>query len=54
MPEEEEMTGKRILVVDDDADFSEATGLVLKAHGYRVFHTASGREALAKRAFCLR
>lgn len=38
----------RILVVDDDPDFVEATSIVLEAEGYVVDSAASGREALAK------
>lgn len=38
----------RILVVDDDPDFVEATNIVLEAEGYLVDSAASGREALAK------
>ncbi|HUT14804.1 MAG TPA: response regulator [Anaerolineae bacterium] len=38
----------KILVVDDDPDFVEATRLVLEAHGYAVCSAASGDEGLAK------
>lgn len=38
----------KILVVDDDPDFVEATRLVLEAHGYEVCSAASGDEGLAK------
>jgi CheY-like chemotaxis protein len=39
---------KRILIVDDDADFREATGLILAGAGYEVSHAANGREARQK------
>ena len=38
----------KILVVDDDPDFVEATRLVLEAHGYEVCSAASGDEGLTK------
>lgn len=38
----------KILVVDDDPDFVDATRLVLEAHGYEVCSAASGDEGLAK------
>ena len=38
----------KILVVDDDPDFVEATRLVLEPNGYEVINAADGREGLAK------
>ena len=38
----------KILVVDDDPDFVEATRLVLEPNGYEVISAADGREGLAK------
>jgi len=38
----------KILVVDDDPDFAEATRMVLEANGYEVASAADGKEALAK------
>ncbi len=38
----------KILVVDDDPDFVEATRMVLEANGYEVASAADGKEALAK------
>jgi CheY-like chemotaxis protein len=39
-------TGKRILVVDDDADIREALVCTLQAGGYRADGAGNGREAL--------
>lgn len=39
---------RKILVVDDDPDFVEATRLVLEAHGYEVVGAANGDEGLEK------
>jgi CheY-like chemotaxis protein len=39
---------ERILVVDDDPDFVEATRLVLEAHGYEVVSAANGAQGLAR------
>ncbi len=38
----------KILVVDDDPDFVEATRLVLESAGYQVISAADGDEALLK------
>ena len=38
----------KILVVDDDPDFVEATRLVLEPNGYEVISAADGSEGLAK------
>ncbi|MFH1645440.1 MAG: response regulator [Candidatus Omnitrophota bacterium] len=40
--------GKRILVVDDDLDFQEATSALLEAKGYEVILAASGEECIKK------
>jgi len=37
---------KRVLVVDDDMDFQEATGMILKGSGYEVSTAANSAEAL--------
>ena len=37
---------KRILIVDDDADFAEAISSLLEANGYQVFHAPNGDEGL--------
>ena len=39
---------KRILIVDDDADFREATELILSGEGYEVSQAANGRECMAR------
>ena len=39
---------KKVLVVDDDADTTELTALVLAAAGYTVLQAHSGRECLEK------
>jgi len=36
---------KRILIVDDDADFRDAIELILSGAGYEVSHAANAREA---------
>jgi len=38
----------KILVVDDDPDFVEATSLVLEPNGYEVISAANGSEGLTK------
>ena len=40
------MTGKRVLVVDDDAKTREVISLYLKRDGYRVIAAYDGNEAL--------
>jgi len=37
---------KRILIVDDDADFSEALAVYLEQHGYGVLRAQDGRAGL--------
>jgi CheY-like chemotaxis protein len=39
---------QKILVVDDDADFSEATSTLLRAKGFTVVTAAGGEEGYAK------
>jgi len=39
---------KRILIVDDDADFREAIELILAGAGYEVSHAANAKEAEEK------
>jgi len=39
---------KRILIVDDDVDFRQATELILAGAGYEVVQAANGREAEEK------
>jgi CheY-like chemotaxis protein len=39
---------KKILIVDDDPDFVEASRLVLEAHGYEVVSAANGDQGLAR------
>ena len=38
----------KILIVDDDPDFVEATRLTLEPHGYEVISAANGDEGLAQ------
>jgi len=38
----------RILIIDDDQDFTEATQLLLQANGYQVTTAASGQEGFSK------
>ena len=40
--------GKRILIIDDDPDFVQTTGIVLKSAGYEVLKAFSGKEGLEK------
>lgn len=40
--------GKRILLIDDDADFREAVGTLLEAKGYAVDAAADGKEGVSK------
>ena len=44
------MAKKTILIVDDDADFVEATRVVLETAGYAVKSASNGKEALASLA----
>jgi CheY-like chemotaxis protein len=39
---------KRILVIDDDADFTASVQALLEAEGYEVFTAASGKEGLRR------
>jgi len=48
MLKEEEMEKKRILLVDDDADFTEATKLLLESRSYTVTIANDGKEGLRK------
>jgi len=43
-----EMSGKKILLVDDDADFVEATKLILESKSYDVVVSYDGKEGLKK------
>jgi CheY-like chemotaxis protein len=43
-----EVRMSKVLVVDDDPDFVEATRLVLESAGYQVVSAADGDEGLAK------
>ncbi len=40
--------GKKILIIDDDPDFVQTTGIVLKSAGYEVLKAFSGKEGLEK------
>jgi len=40
--------GKKVLIIDDDADFVTSTGKVLKSAGYQVIEAFSGQEGLQK------
>jgi len=40
--------GKKVLIIDDDADFVASTGTVLKKAGYEVIEAFSGQEGLQK------
>lgn len=42
------MSGKKIFIVDDDADFIAGTKVVLESAGYQVFAAGKVREALEK------
>ena len=42
------MRGKKILLVDDDADFVEATKLILESKSYDVVVSHDGKEGLKK------
>jgi CheY-like chemotaxis protein len=42
------MSKKKILVVDDDADFIEATSTLLDAKGYQVVSASNGEEGYQK------
>lgn len=44
------MAKKTILLIDDDADFVEATRAVLEGAGYAVAAASSGKEGLARLA----
>jgi CheY-like chemotaxis protein len=39
---------KKVLIIDDDADFVASTGTVLKKAGYEVIEAFSGQEGLQK------
>ncbi len=40
--------GVKILIIDDDPDFVQSTGIVLKSAGYEVVEALSGKEGLEK------
>ena len=40
--------GKRILIIDDDPDFVQSIGMILKSAGYEVLEAFSGKEGLEK------
>ena len=42
------MAKKTILIVDDDADFVEATRVVLESAGYAIQSASNGKEGLAR------
>ena len=42
------MRGKKILLVDDDADFAEATKIILESRSYDVTVAHDGKEGLRK------
>ena len=42
------MRGKKILLVDDDADFAEATKIILESKSYDVAVAHDGKEGLKK------
>ncbi len=45
---QEIMSGKTILIVDDDRDLKESTGLLLEEDGYNVVLACDGRQAVKK------
>jgi CheY-like chemotaxis protein len=42
------MMSKEVLIVDDDNDFVETTGIVLKGNGYEIRTANNGEEALKR------
>lgn len=42
------MSDKKILIIDDDADFVESTKVVLESKGYRVFSAANKDDGFAQ------
>jgi two-component system alkaline phosphatase synthesis response regulator PhoP len=42
------MTGKKILIVDDDPDILDVAGMILEAQGYEVILARDGLECLGK------
>jgi len=42
------MGSKKILIVDDDADYVMATGVLLEAKGYKVFSAKDRKDGLEK------
>jgi len=42
------MSGKKILIIDDDEDIVESTKIVLQAKGYKVFSAANKQSAMAQ------
>lgn len=51
-PEASMSDPKTILVIDDDRDFQESMGMLLRSEGYRVVQAFSGREGLEKLTEC--
>ena len=47
-PSQDEITGARLLIVDDEAAIVQALGKYLRARGYDVETAASGAEALER------
>lgn len=45
---ETSMSGKKILIIDDDEDFTESTKVVLEAKSYKVFSAANKQSAMAQ------
>lgn len=41
-------TKKRILIIDDDADFCNSIRIILENHNYKVYEASSGKEGLQK------
>jgi DNA-binding response OmpR family regulator len=37
---------RKVLIIDDDADFTEAVGVYLQSHGFDVISAPNGREGL--------
>lgn len=37
---------RKVLIIDDDADFTEAVGLYLQTHGFQVITASNGRDGI--------
>lgn len=37
---------RKVLIIDDDADFTEAVGLYLESHGFHVISASNGRDGV--------